>query len=303
MRRFSRMQTVLLIAFLIAVWGLSWPILKIALTFSPPILFTGMRTLLGGLVLLIIAIPRYKRLNFKQTWPIYLICALLNVILYHGLHTIGLNYMPSGLLAAIVYLQPVLVGIFAWLWLGEAMYDLKIVGLILGFLGVGIISGAGLLGQISIIGILLALGSSLSWALGTIYVKKIGTVVDSIWLVTLQFIVGGIVMIAVGTGSESWSDIVWNPTFILCLLFTAIFVFALGWLVYFELIFAGEASKVSSYTFLIPTVAILMGTLFMDEPFTISLMIGLVLILISIYYVNRTPRKVGVLTSEEKFIQ
>jgi drug/metabolite transporter (DMT)-like permease len=293
MRRFSRMQTILLITFLIAVWGLNWPILKIALTYSPPILFTGIRTLLGGFVLLIIAIPRYKRLNLKRTWPIYLICALLNVILYHGLHTIGLNYMPSGLLAAIVFLQPVLVGIFAWLWLGEAMYGMKIAGLILGFLGVGVISGAGLLGQISIVGILLALGSSLSWALGTIYVKKIGAVVDSIWLVTLQFIIGGIVMTAVGTGSENWSDIVWNPTFILCLLFISIFVFALGWLVYFELIFAGEATKVTSYTFLIPTVAILMGTLFMDEPFTKSLMIGLILILFSIYFVNRTPRKVS----------
>jgi drug/metabolite transporter (DMT)-like permease len=290
MRTFTRTQTILLIAFLIAVWGLNWPILKIALSYSPPILFTGIRTLLGGLVLLIIAIPRYKRLNFKQTWQIYVICAVLNVILYHGLHTIGLNYMPSGLLAAIVFLQPVLVGVFAWLWLGEAMYGLKLVGLMMGFVGVGIISGAGLLGHISMIGIILALGSSLSWALGTVYVKRIGKLVDSIWLVTIQFLISGFVLTAIGSRTENWSHIVWNSTFILCLLFIAIFVFALGWIVYFELIFAGEASKVSSYTFLIPTLAVLIGTLFMDEPFTFSLIVGLVLILISIYFVNRTPK-------------
>lgn len=277
MRKFSRTQTILLIVILITVWGLNWPILKIALSYAPPILFTGIRTLLGGLVLLIVAIPRYKQLNIRKTWPIYLVCALLNVVLYHGLHTIGLNYMPSGLLAAIVFLQPVLVGIFAWMWLGESMYGLKILGLILGFAGVSIISGAGLLGHVSIIGILLALGSALSWALGTIYLKKIGSVVDSIWLVTLQFILGGLVLTSVGTGFESWSDIEWNITFVLCLLFIAIFVFALGWLVYFELIFAGEASKVASYTFLIPAVAIGIGTIFMNEPFTISLMLGLIL--------------------------
>lgn len=290
MTKLSRKHTIILVIFLIAVWGLNWPILKIALSYSPPILLTGMRTLLGGIVMLFIAIPRYKQLNLKQTWPIYVICSILNVILYHGLHTIGLNYMPSGLLAAIVFIHPVLVGIFAWLWLGESMYGSKIIGLIAGFLGVGIISGAGLLGHISLIGIVLALCSSLSWAFGTIYVKKIGNSVDSIWLVTIQFLIGGVVLTAVGSRTETWSDIDWNSTFIVCVLFSAIFVFALGWLVYFKLILAGEASKVSSYTFLIPTIAVLIGTLFMDEPFTISLIVGLVLILLGIYYVNRTPR-------------
>lgn len=293
MRTFSRTQTILLIVFLISVWGLNWPFSKIALTYAPPILFSGMRTLLSGLLLLIIAIPRLKRLKFRETWPIYLISALLNVVLYHGLNTIGLNNLPSGLLSAIVFLQPVLVGILAWMWLGEAMYGLKIVGLILGFTGVGIISSAGFSGHISLMGIMLALGSAFSWALGTIYVKKVGAAVDSIWLVTLQFIIGGLVMMAVGTGFESWSDIVWNPIYVLCLLFISVFVLGIGWLVYFELILAGEASKVASNTFLIPALAILIGTLFMNEPFTISLMIGLILILISIYYVNRTSRKGG----------
>ncbi len=288
MRKFSRIQTILLIIFLITVWGLNWPTSKIALSYSPPILFSGIRTLIGGLLLLIVAITRLDRLNFRKSWPVYLICALLNVALYHGLNTVGLNYMPSGLLSAIVFLQPVLVGIFAWMWLGEAMHGLKIVGLILGFSGVSIISGAGLMGHVSVIGILLALGSALSWALGTVYLKRIGPVVDSIWLVTLQFIFGGLVLTFVGSGVESWSDIQWSLTFVMCLLFISIFVFALGWLVYFELIFAGEAIKVASYTFLVPAVAILIGTVFLDEPFTISLMLGLVMILISIYCVNRT---------------
>ncbi len=290
MRKFSRTQTILLIIVLITVWGLNWPISKIALAYSPPILFSGIRTLLGGLVLLLVAIPRYRRINLREAWPVYLMCALLNVALYHGLNTVGLGYMPSGLLAAIVFLQPVLVGIFAWMWLGESMYGLKIVGLILGFSGVSIISGAGLSGHVSIIGILLALGSALSWALGTVYLKRIGSAVDSIWLVTLQFILGGLLLSSIGTGFESWSDIQWSLTFGLCLLFISVFVFALGWLVYFELIFAGEASKVASYTFLIPAVAIGIGTIFMNEPFTISLMFGLVLILISIFCVNFTRR-------------
>ncbi|MNG36274.1 EamA-like transporter family protein [compost metagenome] len=71
------------------------------------------------------------------------------------------------------------------------------------------------------------------------------------------------------------------------LLFISIFVIAIGWLVFYKLMDSGEASKVASFTFLIPLVAILTGTLFLNEPFTLSLLIGLVFILLSIYFVNR----------------
>jgi len=57
MGNYSRTQTVLLIIFLVTVWALNWPLSKIALSYTPPILFVGVRTLLGGLLLLIVAIP------------------------------------------------------------------------------------------------------------------------------------------------------------------------------------------------------------------------------------------------------
>ena len=292
MKKLTRMQTVLMIAFLVTVWGVNWPLSKIALAYTPPVLFSGMRTSFGGFLLLIVAVTRYKSLRFKETWFIYLLSALLNVVLYYGLQTIGLNEMPAGLFSTIVFLQPVLVGIFSWLWLGEPMNGLKITGLIIGFLGVGIISSGGLSGHISIVGILLALGSALSWALGTVYVKKIGPAVDPIWLVTLQLIAGGVFMTVIGSMVESWSDMIWNGEFILCLLFISIFVIAIGWLVFYKLMDSGEASKVASYTFLIPLVAILIGTFFLNETFTLSLLIGLVMILISILLVNRKSRTV-----------
>ncbi|WP_248928421.1 DMT family transporter [Paenibacillus hamazuiensis] len=291
MKKLTRIQSALLIVFLVVVWGVNWPLSKFALSFIPPVLFSGVRTLLGGILLLPVAFSRYGKLHFKSTWSFYLISALVNVILYYGLQTVGLKYLPSGLFSAIVFLQPVLVGIFSWMWLGESMNGLKIAGLILGFVGVGIIcSGAGgLSGHISVTGILLALGSALSWALGTIYVKKIGHLVDPIWLVTLQLLEGGLFMTVLGSRVERWSDVHWEPAFIFSLLFISIFVIAMGWLVFYKLIDSGEASKVASYTFLIPLVAILTGTFFLGEPFTASLVAGLLLILASIYFVNRQP--------------
>ncbi|UUZ81789.1 DMT family transporter [Paenibacillus sp. P26] len=289
MGKLSRTQTILLIIFLVTIWGINWPLSKFALKFTPPVLFSGIRTLLGGMILLVRGGAEVQAAEFSQDVGIYLLSALFNVVLYYGLQTIGLNFLPSGLFSAIVFLQPVLVGIFSWMWLGEPMFGLKIAGLILGFTGVGIISTGGLAGHISLEGILLALGSALSWALGTVYVKKNSASVDPIWLVTFQLIAGGLFMTILGSGVESWSAIAWKPVFILCLLFISLFVIALGWLAFYKLIGSGEASRVASYTFLIPIVAILTGDLFLHEPLTLTLLAGLVMILVSIYFVNRTP--------------
>lgn len=173
-KQLSKIQTALMLAFLVTVWGINWPLTKAALAYSPPLLFAGIRTLIGGLLLLMVVLPRFKKLRFKETWPIYLISAILNITLFYGLQTVGLNYLHAGLFSAIVFFQPVLMGVFSWLWLGESMYPLKIAGLILGFAGVAVISAAGFGGHISIAGILLALGSAVSWALGTVYVKRTG---------------------------------------------------------------------------------------------------------------------------------
>lgn len=113
-----------------------------------------------------------------------------NIILFYGLQTLGLGYAPAGLFSAIVFVEPVLLGIFCWIWLGESMYGLKIIGLFLGFAGVAIISASGFTGDISAIGIILALGSAIGWGLGTVYVKKTGDRVDAIWMVTIQLLIG-----------------------------------------------------------------------------------------------------------------
>ena len=192
MTQLSRTKTAIILTFLVFMWGINWPLSKFALHYTPPVLFAGVRTLIGGFILLLFALPKYKELHLKETWHLYVISSLLNIIIFYGLQTVGLQYMPAGLFSAIVFLQPVLLGIFSWIWLEESMYGLKIFGLVLGFIGVGVISSSSLTGHISIIGILLALGCAIGWALGTVFIKKTGHRVNAIWMVTLQLIIGGL---------------------------------------------------------------------------------------------------------------
>ncbi|WP_028549111.1 DMT family transporter [Paenibacillus sp. UNC451MF] len=290
MPQLSRTRAAVYLTFLVIIWGINWPLSKYALQYTPPLLFAGLRTFIGGLILVLISLPRYKKLRLKQTWHIYLISSVLNIILYYGLQTVGLNYLPAGLFSALVFFQPVLLGLGSWLWLGEAMFGLKMLGLVLGFFGVAAISSGGFAGPISTMGIWLAIGSAISWALGTLYMKKTTGQVDAIWVVALQIFIGGIVLSGTGTVFESWSDIHWNLPFVVCLLFISIFVIALGWLAFFKLVGSGEASKVGSFTFLIPLISIICSVLFLGEKITVTLVAGLILILLSIVLVNSKPK-------------
>ncbi len=255
------------------------------------VLFAGLRALIGGLLLVLVALPKYKQLQFRRNWHVYVLSALLSIVLYYGVQTIGLQYTPSGLFSAIVFLQPVLLGLFSWWWLGERMTRQKMLGLIIGFVGVATMSVGGMTGNIAPIGIVLALVTALTWALGTVFVKKIGHRVDSLWLTAMQVTIGGIILLAGGSEMESWKDIKWNVPFMADTAFIAVFVIALGWFVYFKLIHEGEASKVGSYTFLIPLVSIVTSVLFLNEHVSLNLVFGLLLILASILLVNVRFRK------------
>lgn len=287
MEKLSRPKAAIGIAFVVLVWGMSWPIYKVALGFTPPLLFAGMRTLLGGLLLALVLLSQWRKIQWKKTWPIYLVSALFNIIIFNGVQTVGLQYLPSGLFSVIVYLQPVLVVLLAWLWLKESLSVIKIVGMIIGFLGVVVVSLDGISGKISFIGILLALITGIGWAIGVVYVKKTSTQVHGLWLVALQNIIGGLFLSGVGISVENVSEIVWNLPYTSSLLYGGILGVTGATAIYFKLMSSGESSKVSSFTFLVPLIAVGIGTLFLGEPFTISLLEGLVLILLSIYLINR----------------
>lgn len=113
-------------------------------------------------------------------------------------------------------------------------------------------------------------------------------------MVTLQLIIGGLCLIGFGSEFESWSSIAWSIPFVSVLLFISFFVIAMGWLAYFTLVGAGEASKVGAYTFLIPLIAIIVSSIFLHEAITMSLFIGLLFIVVSICFVNIKPKALAI---------
>lgn len=279
-------KATLLLLLLVCIWGFSWPIYKQAVPYTPPLLFAGMRAFIGGLLLAAVLFKTRSKIQWRENWSKYCISAFFNVMLFFGLQTCGLLYLPGGLFSVLVFFQPILLGLFAWIWLGEQMTPTKMIGLVIGFSGIIIVSIDGLTVHISTIGVMLGLLTALGWALGVIYVKKISKEVNAYWMVSMQLMIGGAFLVGTGTVFESWSAIEWNGPYIFGLVFGATIGIPVAYIIYYSLVNAGVASKVGAFTFLVPIIAVLASTIFLNEPMTYMLLIGLLLVVISICVVN-----------------
>ncbi len=289
----KRRFVVLAFSLLVLFWGSAFAVVKIGLDFSPPVLFAGLRTLIGGLAMVAVAFLWGGSPNLRRDWPVFLLLALFNVVLFIGLQTYAILYLPSGSAAVLVYLQPILVGLLAWLVLGEPLSAAKLVGLLLGFSGIVAVSMESISGDtnaISPVGVILGAASALSWALGTVYFKQYEARVSTLWAVAVPFLIGGVALTALGLVVEPWGEVSWTGPFMASILYSSLVGISLAWVIWFALVRAGEASRVAAYIFAVPLTAVLIGVVFLDEPLGYTLLIGAALVVSGIYLVNRMPR-------------
>ncbi len=285
-RRFAIVAFVLLVLF----WGSAFSAIKIGLGYSPPVLFAGLRTLLCGVVVALPALVWGGKTNLRRDWTVYLLLAAFNVVGFMGLQTLAILYMPSGSAAVVIYLQPILVGLLAFLILGEQLSVAKVLGLLLGFSGIVTVSAGSFFSEASLgtpLGIAFGVGSAVCWALGTVYFKKYGEGLSTLWAVAMPFALGGVFLTSLGLVLEPFSAISWTGSFTASWLYTALVGTALAWLLWLGLVRAGEASRVSAYVFFVPLVSILIGALLLDEDLSLSLLVGAALVVSGIYLVNR----------------
>jgi drug/metabolite transporter (DMT)-like permease len=277
------------IALLILAWGATFAAVKIGLESSPPVLFAGLRSLIGGALMAVLAWSRTGMPRLAGHGREYTLLTVLNVLLFFGLQTAAIALLPSGLAAVLIYLQPVLVGVLAWWLLDEPMTTAKILGLVLGFAGIVVVGGGAFAGHVSAAGVGLAVASALAWALGTIVFKATDGRVDAWWAVALPFLVGGALLTVVGLVVEG-PDITWSPRFVAALAFAGFVGTALAWALWFGLVAAGEAGRAASYIFFVPLVGVVVGAVLLDETLTVSLLVGAALVVLGVYLVNRRPR-------------
>lgn len=292
--KLSDRRTLVALAFcaLVVLWGLSFPAAKIGLEYAPPLLFAGLRCLLGGLPLMLAALMWGGKPGLVREWPSFALLTLFNAALFIALQTYTIDNAPSGTAAVLIYLQPILVGLLAWLALGESLSGAKIAGLLLGFSGIVAVSASSFTGSgggLAPVGVAFGSTAALAWAIGTVCFKRAQERVSTLWAVGLPFVAGGALLLALGSVFEGWGEIRWTSEWVASLSYSSLAGIGLAWALWLALVRTGEASRVAAYIFAVPITAVVIGVLFLGETLSAALFLGAALVVSGIYLVNRAP--------------
>jgi len=163
-----------LVAVLTLVWGCNWSVLKLGVTELAPLTFRGATLPFAALGLLLAARLSGDSIRIpREHWGKVLALALFNIAAWNGLILFGVQQMPAGRSAILAYTMPVWTVLFGMALLHEPLSRRKIIGLVLGMLGMAVLLGEDVRHITrSPMGTLFILAAAISWAFGTVLLRR-----------------------------------------------------------------------------------------------------------------------------------
>jgi drug/metabolite transporter (DMT)-like permease len=162
------------ILILTLVWGCNWPVLQMGVTELAPLTFRALTLPLAALGMLIVARMSGDSIRVPRAlWSRLGWLAFFNIGCWNGLVLFGVQQLPAGRSAILAYTMPIWATMIAAIILRERLSRQKLAGLVLGVSGMAMLIGE----QISVVraapfGALMILGAAISWAIGTVLLRK-----------------------------------------------------------------------------------------------------------------------------------
>ena len=280
----SRLLTAAALALLIFIWGTTWAAIRIGLEGLPPFTGVSIRFAIAAAVLMLVAYWRRWPLGSgARTRSLWLVNAALSFCVSYGVVYWAEQWVPSGLAAVLFSTFPLFVAVMAHWWLpGERLRPPAMVGILLGFLGVLVIFSedlSSLAGQEVRLAAAVFLISPLVSAIANVVVKRFGAGLHPVSLTAVPMALTAGVMGALAAVVEGGEGIDLGPASTAALLYLSIFGTAVTFVLYFWLLDQLPATRLSLITYGVPIVAVTVGTLFLDEPFTFRMLEGTLLVL------------------------
>jgi drug/metabolite transporter (DMT)-like permease len=287
----TKVRIVIAFAALYLVWGSTYLGIRFAIETIPPFLMAGMRFLLAGVIMYAIAQWQGTYKSSWANWRTSLIIGACLLLAGNGGVTISEKYIDSGLAALIVAIVPIYIVILSWAT-GMAPRPAPVVwlGLIGGFIGVGILLGPALhlssnSGRHPAIGMSILLVSSFIWSAGSLYSRTAKHAASPFLTAAQQMLCGGLLLLLAGivTGEmrhfhPGSISLVSLASFIYLVLIGAV----VGYTAYIWLLRHCDPAKVATYAYVNPIVAVLLGAGFAGEQLTMRVLVAAALIIGSV---------------------
>lgn len=282
------------------VWGSTYLAIRIGVATLPPALFASARFLAAGLLLAAYAHLAGQRFPRQRAeWKTIAVAAVFLLVGANGLVVWGEQWVPSNqaaLIAATVALW--LAGLGALGPQGESFSRRRLIGLLTGFAGVAVLmwpaDGFVLTHFSAQLAILLA---AMSWAAGSIYMKRRQPATPPLMAAAMQSLVGGALLGLIGFADGEAARWVWNAEALTALTYLIVFGSCLAYAAYVWLLHEVSPTALGTYAYVNPVVAMVLGGWWLGESLNAYQLAGMLVVLLGVVLVSlpegRDPSRAG----------
>ena len=265
-----------------ALWGASFIFIRIAVEPFGPVFLMFVRVTITALILLGYTSFRGIRLNIRGHWRRFMVLGLLGSALPFTLIAWSELTLTGSMAAILNSATPLFTALMAAVALGERLTVYKLIGALLGIVGVTITVGGSPLTMDSafILATLASLGAALSYAVGGVFAKRAFQGLSNMSMSTGQLI-GATVILAPVSAFDLPQEVP-SAAAIGAFLALVIACTAFAYQLYYYLIISAGPTKALTVTLLVPVFGVLWGALLLHEPISPGMIVGLVIVLFSV---------------------
>ena len=275
------------------VWGSTYLAIRFAIETIPPFLMAGTRFTIAGLVLY-----TWRRLAgdpspSRREWISAGIVGLLLLLVGNGGVTWAEQTVNSGIVALLIGTVPLWVVLVEALRPGGRLPGWQgMAGVLLGVGGIFILvnpwaSGSGV--RLDLAGAIVVLLAAAFWAIGSVYSRSAPLPQSPLMGTGLEMLVGGGALLLLGAFTGEWSQVNWmaiSTKSILGVAYLIVFGSLIGYASYTWLLRVAPTSLVSTYAYVNPLIAILMGNILAQEPVTPQIILAAAVIMGAVVLIN-----------------
>ena len=264
------------------IWGSTYLGIRIGVSDFPPELFSGIRNLVAGSIILMYA--RVKGLEFPKSRTDIRRLATVGFMLLCG--SMGLiswaeQWVHSGVVSLMVASSPLMMALIETIVFKENTLGIKgWAGLLIGFGGVGfLVMSASGTGSIDIFGSILVMLAAFFWSSGSVYSKRFKAAGSVVTHIGIQMLAGGVGLTTAGLLLGEASRVRFTVKSMAAMAYLIIFGSILAYSCYIYVLGKWPSSRAGTYAYVNPLVAVTLGFLVLGEPITYHTIISMVVIL------------------------
>jgi len=202
----SRAQLIALVG-LTLMWGINWPMMKIAVSELPPLYVRGITMGLAALWLMLYFRTRGLRLwpATAREWRDIVLLGIPNIFLWHTLSILGVLALPSGRASILGFMFPVWTVVFGVLFMGQQLNKRIVIAVVAALLGIGLLISHELTAlQGQPMGIVWMELGAISWAIGTLWMRRISFTMPVQSLTVWMMLLSSPVILLLASVTETW---------------------------------------------------------------------------------------------------